>query len=289
MRLGLLLVLSVFAFTGNSQNILLLKNGEKIEFKSFKIHYEVSGDEIVIQTKVRGKLKITPQEILEYCLLKEEKIYRLLSNVSGDHDFYELYIEGPINIYKLHDKKLTYDNRPEYSYRFFLNDKNRTQEILFGNLFENYRSDRKLALKSFIGDEKNLISKVDDKDFKPTLEEIYGIVNEYNLSKFKEEQKEPILAPVFFYVKDFRIEKRQIKAVLNDKTEFVLSETKETSINLPSNFFAKVCVGSHCEAMKSNDCCNRWIEVKVFDNKVEFNPVSKPHAKFTIGVGKLKN
>jgi hypothetical protein len=169
-------VILLFNLQAFSQDYLLTKAGEKIEFSNYKL------DESAIVLKIKGekeKRSIKWQDVLQVC---DGKKCRYVKPDQG-HDIYREYdlvekeIEGKITMYT----ELVSSGNLRNLYIYFEKESVGYKHIMTTNTIRGDAEKNRIkeALKSFFSDDPETL-KLIKGDFKPNYDNLKEFVTKYN-------------------------------------------------------------------------------------------------------------
>lgn len=279
MKSTLIIILISSFFHLNAQSFLILKNGEKVEYKKYKIKDK---DHIVEIKKPKPAIvKISEIDLLvndagEIRYIKER--VNDVSALSGDwhaamdpdYTVMEKELDGKISIfsYIVSHNYGQYGGQQTVTY-YFLEKGELFTQIFNSDLLESKKKNNKEAFNEYFSDDEEILNKLNAEDFKANGKNIYNLIREYNIkaideesSTFDGEQCGIIL---------FRGYSSQAKGLVAEidvaGQHITLENMNYQRVKLPDDQPVKICVSNgkteHCDIISSSKHVLKTIEIQL--------------------------
>ncbi len=286
-RLFLLLTLLGLTFQLKAQLFLVLRNGNKVEFKDFA---NSNAEFIRIKTK-EGKREFRVEEVdCFYDLTYVPAFPKRYNQFESLHYIYVKngdvwmspvkVLEGSINLYR---RAVTQGKT--WMFIYFLEKDSEMVTIEESGLFTN-KKEKIGILRKYMSDAPSLITKMESEDFKYSDESLFDIIKEYNTFKFqKMGQQNAKMSSVFFYSRVKKTTKEDLKLVLNDSIEVMMPANRLVAAKVAIDALTKICVSSSsqsdCLLVSGSPYFIRYFEVDYNQKKekLEVKPVHSVDAQ----------
>lgn len=249
-RIGFLIFAITLSVSGVEQKILILKSGEKVEFKKWKLYKE----HIRILHNGSEKSEIDINEIDGYFDPSLSKRYYkkpappdiFATKKRLTYEFVERIVEGKINLYESIQYKGSHITTPGGSMMpsadvdYYI-EKNDDYRWVFTGKWQ--KAETLDVLKKLLGDDETLVGKLNAANFKINLKTITQLIREYNVRAFAGVASGSYqeAGSVGFYARIIGKKMYDILLKVNDSLTYQVPDNNVLNVRLPVSTRSKVC------------------------------------------------
>ncbi len=299
------ILLLIFSISSFSQGLIVLKNGDEIQYSKFKQR----DDKLVVNIFDAGKEDIAISKVAGYYDFYEAEFYyckpfedysitldmsRLLTN---SYQFMKRVVTGTINIYQFERQTGSSSVNPNTGMMsmgtnttyVYIEKGNHFELMLPGSISHSKKESRKV-LEELVSDQAIVLAMVDE-NFQMKYDNIEMVVKAYNLATYSKKEISNLEknANVIVYRRDKKQMNKEVPLQVNDST-IQIGVNEFTSIKLPSEVLTKICIGSNtnCDLFEGSPFSPIYYELR-FDKSgaYKIERKSKKEAEFYIQV--IKN
>jgi len=284
MKVLLLLLCIVSAFSSYAQDLLIKTDGTTIPYKKLK------WDEGIGTVTTDKNQKITIREVEVFGIYEEfnqrvsYKKPNIPLNENGQgkqkegNGFQYLQKEetGTINLYKEEIissyRGASGTNHTSSTIYYYAEKGNEFKNIMTTGTF--YKEDALNVFKSFFTDDREVLDEIESGEFVYNIKNLLKVVRKYNMSHFEKPSAPDyqVIGTIGFFTKAEGKSKASIVLKVNDSIEYKLPASHHPlPIKVPLNKPSKVCAtwdgGSACELVEPIRYATTYYEVEINLNK----------------------
>lgn len=263
-----------FILTANAQGFFLLKNGNKVEYKKYKIkdkyhHVEIKKPKPAIVNINDVELVVSDKGEIRYLRPAVEDFVLF----DPDYALMEKIIDGKISIFNYSETYTTgggqYGGNTHTITYYFMEKDGKFNQIFNSDLLESGKKYNMETFCNYFSDDDEVLKTLTSDSFKAKNKNILDLVRKYNINAFQDaplgtdfEQCDAIL---------FRGYSNQAKALvaeiqLGDK-KITLEDMNYKRIKLPAENLIKICVSNgktdFCDLISGSKHMVKYFEIQL--------------------------
>ena len=266
----------------NAQSFLVLNNGQKIEYKKFKIKDKLQS--IEIKKPKPALIKITD---INYLVNDKNEIRYIKDRVNEvsplqvdwnttmdpDYAIMEKIVEGKISIlnystasthYAGPDGMSTYSNSKTY---YFIEKEGVFRQIFTAGLLENKKKNNQNTLSGYFSDDEKILNRINSDDFEANAKNVLDLIREYNVHAYEKASvntEAELTDAIVFRGYSNQNEKLIAEIELEDQ-KFSLTKMAYRRIKLLDEKPMKICASNGenelCDLIKGSKYMIKYVEV----------------------------
>lgn len=256
----------------DAQSFLVLKNGEKIDYKKYKIKDKDRAIEIK-----KPKPAIIKIDDADYIVTSKGEIRFIRPAVENDilfepdYTLMEKIVDGKISILKYSKTTTLYSgpngtNSHTTTYHFIEKDEKLVQ-IFSSGLLENRKKNNQYTISRYFSDDKEILNRLNSDDFEANAKNVLDLIREYNVhayekSSFTTESK--LTDAILFRGYSNQNEKLVAEIAIEDQN-FSLTNMAYRRIKLLNEKPMKICVSNGenelCDLIKGSKYMIKYVEI----------------------------
>ena len=249
-----------------AQSFFVLKNGETVLYKKYKI---INKDySVEISKPAPAKIPIKDIDYLvdkngeisyiKFKLNKEQsvKIHGIGEYLNPDFEEMGKFVEGKISLYKYKERHTSTGaavpgqfgaGGQTYSISYFFLEKDDTFAQIFNpELLENKKKDNRETISKFFEDDPEIHQRLNSKDFKANMENVLDLFRLYNIRQYDQSSIElpEDEAKVIFYRGYANQDKELVAEIEIGEHKISLSDMNYRMVKLPAGVPIKICINN---------------------------------------------
>ena len=268
-----------YILSANAQSFFLLKNGEIIEAKKYKIKDKADAVEIK-----KPSPSIIPIKDIDYLVNKNGEVFYIKDRVNyisplqgdwyttmdPDYAMMEKFIEGKITIYTytVSYNAGQYGGQQTVVYSFIEKD-DKFEEIFNSELFESGKKKNKEAFSEYFADDTEIRDQLMSEDFKANVKNVLDLIRKYNLRAYDESRQitSDKNAQIILY-RGYTNQAKALEAEIEINGEKItLADMHYKQVKVPDSKPVKICVDNgkteYCDLVSGSQHVIKHYEVQL--------------------------